>query len=185
MVVQITSRKADIKNSFKERVEKKLAKLDKFFDTDIIANVVVTTEKENEREKVEITIHAHGIIIHGEKTTTDMFDSLEAAVDAIVKQIVKNKTKLAKKIHSMSLDQVPSPGFSDEATESPEAEEEYKIVRRKIYGYKPMMVNEAILQMNMLGHDFFVFTDADTGMVNVVYKRKSGDYGLIIPSENQ
>ncbi len=177
MIRKITARKANIKDSFKERIDKKLSKLDKFFNKDVVADVVVTVEKENEREKVEVTIKSNGMIYRSERTTADMFDSLESAVDAIVKQIVKNKTKLDKKLHSTIID------VDLELDDENESVEQYKIVKQKLYSSKPMMPDEAILQMNMIGHDFFIFINATTNNVNIVYKRKNGDYGLITPED--
>ncbi len=177
MVIKIISRKVDLKDDFKKRVEKKLSKLEKFFNKDVMADVVVTVEREQEREKVEVTIKSNGIVYRSEKTTADKFDSLETAVDAIVKQIVKNKAKLSKKISINDLESTLDTEQSDDVIEEPE----YKIVRRKLYTSKPMLEEEAILQMNMVDHDFFIFTDANTGKVNIVYKRKNGNYGLIIP----
>lgn len=184
MIIKITSRKANIKDEFKERLNKKLSKLDRFFNKDVVADVIVTNEKENEREKVEVTIRSNGIVYRGEKTTSDMFDSLECAVDAIVKQIVKNKTKIEKKLSTKTF--IPKFDFFDtDDTDDykEEKEEEYKIVKHKLYTSKPMLPTEAILQMNMIDHDFFIFINAQTGKVNIVYKRKHGDYGLIIPEE--
>lgn len=177
MVIKIISRKVDLKDDFKKRVEKKLSKLEKFFNKDVMADVVVTVEKEQEREKVEVTIKSNGIVYRSEKTTADKFDSLETAVDAIVKQIVKNKARLSKKISINDLESTLDTEQSDDVIEDPE----YKIVRRKLYTSKPMLEEEAILQMNMVDHDFFIFTDANTGKVNIVYRRKNGNYGLIIP----
>ena len=176
-VIKIISRKVDLKDDFKKRVEKKLSKLEKFFNKDVMADVVVTVEKEQEREKVEVTIKSNGIVYRSEKTTADKFDSLETAVDAIVKQIVKNKARLSKKISINDLESTLDTEQSDDVIEDPE----YKIVRRKLYTSKPMLEEEAILQMNMVDHDFFIFTDANTGKVNIVYRRKNGNYGLIIP----
>lgn len=177
MIIKIISRKADLKDDFKERVEKKLSKLEKFFNKDVIADVVVTIEREQEREKVEVTIKSNGVVYRSEKTTADKFDSLEMATDAIVKQIVKNKARLSKKMSINDLESTLDIEQSNDVIEEPE----YKIVRRKLYTSKPMLEEEAILQMNMIDHDFFIFTDANTGKVNIVYKRKNGDYGLIIP----
>ena len=177
MVIKIISRKVDLKDDFKKRVEKKLSKLEKFFNKDVMADVVVTVEKEQEREKVEVTIKSNGIVYRSEKTTADKFDSLETAVDAIVKQIVKNKARLSKKISINDLESTLDTEQSDDVIEDPE----YKIVRRKLYTSKPMLEEEAVLQMNMVDHDFFIFTDANTGKVNIVYRRKNGNYGLIIP----
>lgn len=183
MKINITSRRANVKDSFRERTDKKLSKLDKFFNDDAVADVIVTNEKESEREKVEVTIKSRGMVYRGEKVTMDMFDSLECAVDAIVKQIVKNKTKLEKKLRSNNF----VPNFYEEHDIKDEniSEENYQIVKQKLYTSKPMLPDEAILQMNMVGHDFFIFINAETGKVNIVYKRKQGNYGLIIPEETE
>ncbi|MBP0979666.1 MAG: ribosome-associated translation inhibitor RaiA [Oscillospiraceae bacterium] len=183
MIINITSRRAKIEDDFKQRVEKKLSKLDRFFHRDVKADVIVTTEKEDEREKVEVTIKSNGVVYRGERTAPSMFDSLEAAVDAIVKQIIKNKTRLEKRLHSNNF----VPKFDEADFNSQEdknnKEESYKIVKQKLYTSKPMLPDEAILQMNMVGHSFFIFINAQTGKVNIVYKRNQGDYGLIIPEE--
>ena len=179
MIIKITSRKALLEDSFKERVEKKLSKLDRFFNKDVVADVIVTNEKENEREKVEVTIRSNGMVFRSEKNTSDMFSSLEFAVDSIIKQILKHKTKIEKKLFTKSF----TPTFDFSVEENNQEEKEYKIVKRKTYSAKPMLINEAILQMNMVEHDFFVFTDAQTGDVNIVYKRKGGNYGLMIPDD--
>lgn len=184
MLVNITSRRAKITDAFKDRVDKKLSKLDKFFRENANADVIVTNEKEDEREKVEVTIKSHGLVYRAEKITADMFDSLECAVDAIVKQIVKNKTKLEKKLRAEKiLEHLPIDESDLKEGKAPEGEESYKIVKRKLYTSKPMLPDEAILQMNMIDHDFFIFEDADSGKINIVYKRKNGDYGLIVPEE--
>ena len=184
MIIKITSRKADIKDSFRERVDKKLSKLDKFFSKDVVADVVVTIEKENEREKVEVTIKSNGIVYRSERNTTDIFDSLECAVDAIVKQIVKNKRKLEKRFHASNFSFGDDGDVDADINNSNNNDEQYKIVKQKLYTSKPMLPDEAILQMNMVGHDFFIFINAETNAVNIVYKRKQGDYGLMAPEEN-
>lgn len=186
MVINITSRRAKIEDAFKERVEKKLSKLDRFFHSNVVADVIVTTEKEDERERVEVTIKTNGMVYRGERITPSMFDSLEAAVDAIIKQIIKNKTRLEKRLHSNNFvpkfDDVVFDG-QDNKSDKEVKEEGYKIVKQKLYTSKPMLPDEAILQMNMVGHDFFIFINAQTGKVNIVYKRNQGDYGLIVPEE--
>ena len=173
MNITITSRKTTVKDSFRERVNKKLSKLDRFFDD--TAEAVVTVTNEGERETVEITVRAGGMFFRAEKTTGDRLDSLEAVVDSLVKQIVKNKNKLEQRLKSSA--------FSG-ADAMPEAlEEEYSVVRTKRFPVKPMSVEEAILQMNMLGHSFFMFRDDETGEICVVYRRKGDSYGLIEPVE--
>ncbi len=169
MNINIVSRKTTVKDSFRDRVEKKLSKFDKFFDDD--ANAVVTVTNERERETVEITVRSRGMYFRSEQTTSDRFDSLEAAVDSLTRQIVKNKSKL-QRYKSAPVD---FPSFDVEDF----SEEAYDIVKVKRFPIKPMSVEEAILQMNMLGHSFFMFRNADTDEINVVYKRKNGDYAVI------
>ncbi|RPF48345.1 putative sigma-54 modulation protein [Hydrogenoanaerobacterium saccharovorans] len=172
MNITITARKTTVKDSFKERCEKKISKLDKFFTDDAKANVVVTSERE--RETVEVTIQSQGMFFRSEKTTADRLDSLDEVIDNLFRQIVKNKKKLGKRIR-------------DDALKSSEVElleqdvAEYHVVKIKKFPMKPMAVDEAILQMNMLGHEFYMFRNSDDNEINVVYKRNNGDYGLIEP----
>ncbi|HAN44055.1 MAG TPA: ribosome-associated translation inhibitor RaiA [Ruminococcaceae bacterium] len=174
MNVTITARKTTIKDSFRERVEKKLSKLDRFFDENASAAVTVTNERD--RETVEVTVSCHGMYYRAEKTTDDRFDSLEAVVDSLVKQIVKNKTKLAARLKKSAFE------IKDEFDDLPMlADNTYQVAKVKHFSVKPMDVEEAILQMNLLGHEFYMFKNQDTGDINVVYKRKNGDYGLIEP----
>lgn len=176
MTIKIVGRKTTVKDSFRDRAEKKLAKFDKFFNDD--AEAVVTVTNERDRETVEVTIRARGMYFRAEQTTGDRLDSLEAVADALSRQIVKNKSKLEKKWKTDTL-----PLFAEEA-EEPEYEETYDIVRTKRFPIKPMSVEEAILQMNLLGHTFFMFRNAHTNEINLVYKRKKGDYAVIEPDDD-
>ena len=171
MNITISGRKTIIRDSFKERVEKKLSKLDRFFDEDASAQVTVTNE--HERGTVEVTVQSKGMFFRAEKTTGDRLDSLDLVVDALVKQIVKNKNKLGQKLRVSAFD----PIYHDEPTEP----EEYHLVKTKRFPVKPMAVEEAILQMNLLEHEFYMFRNSEDGEINVVYKRKDGNYGLIEP----
>ena len=176
MNITITARKTSVKDSFKERVEKKLAKFDRFFDDD--AKAVVTVTNENGRETVEITVQVQGMFFRAEKTTSDRFDSLEAVADSLFRQIVRNKNKLEKRLKTDAFD----PMFKDEAIAV--EDEEYKVVRVKKFPIKPMAVDEAILQMNMVGHEFYMFRNSENGEINVVYRRHNGYYGLIEPQND-
>ncbi len=176
MTIKIVGRKTTVKDSFRDRVEKKLAKFDKFFNDD--AEAVVTVTNERDRETVEVTIRARGMYFRAEQTTTDRLDSLEAVTDALSRQIVKNKSKLEKKWKTDLM-----PAFTEEAEEVDD-EESYDIVRTKRFPIKPMSVEEAILQMNLLGHTFFMFRNAHTNEINLVYKRKKGDYAVIEPDDD-
>ena len=174
MNITITARKTTVRDSFKERVAKKLSKFDRFFDDD--AKAIVTVTNENGRERVEITVQAQGMVFRAEKTTSDRFDSLEAVTDSLFRQIVRNKSKLEKRLKSDAFD----PMFHDESI----SDEEYRVVRVKKFPLKPMAVDEAILQMNMIGHEFYMFRNSENGDINVVYKRTNGDYGLIEPQND-
>ncbi len=171
MNITITARKTTVKDSFKEKVEKKLSKFDRFFD-DAKASVTVTNEKN--RETVEVTIRSKSLIFRAEKTTEDRSESLDCVVDLLFKQIVKNKSKLEDKMKSSAFDGL-------EACDSDNSEEAYNIVKHKKFPVSPMSVEEAVLQMNMLGHQFFMFESSETGEINVVYHRNNGDYGLLEP----
>lgn len=173
MNISITARKTTVKDSFKERVAKKLAKLDRFFGDE--ASAVVTLTNERERETVEVTIHSNGMIFRAEKTAADRTDALDAVVDVLFKQIVKNKSKLESRVRAS--------GFENLAPEDrPEEDETYHLVKKKRFAVRAMEVDEAILQMNLLDHSFFLFENTESGELNIVYRRKGGDYGLIEPS---
>ncbi len=176
MKITYTARKVNLRDNFKERVEKKLAKLSKLFSENAAAHVVVTLEKN--RQTVEITIRDKGMVFRAESTMPEMNDALDKTVDILTRQIRKNKTKLEKRLKSGSLD--------DFVQDTPEIDEpvvdEYNVIRKKQILVKPISVDEAILEMNMVNHDFFMFINAETDEVNVVYKRSDGDYGVLEPT---
>lgn len=178
MNVKITARKTSVRDSFKERIEKKLSKLDRFFDDS--ANAIVTVTNEGDRETVEVTIQSCGMYYRAEKTTGDRFDSLETVVDSLFRQIVKNKDKLGKRLRESAFD----PKNLEAGEEQERQVEEYEIARTKRFVVRPMSVEEAILQMNLVGHEFFVFMDAESSGLNVVYKRHDGTYGVLEPAMN-
>lgn len=174
MKITIIGRKVNLRNNFKELAEKKLAKFERIFDED--AEAVVTVTVERNRQTVEITIRQRGMICRAEETAMDMNEALDHVVAALGRQMRRNKTRLekAKKV---------SPGleFSDDYYDEPD--EELQVVRTKRFAVKVMTPEEAIMQMNMLGHEFFMFRDDNSGEINVVYRRKNGDYGLLVPEE--
>lgn len=181
MTINVTGRGTTIKDSFREVLEKKLARFNKFFNEDARADVTVTNE--GGRETVEVTIFSDGMVVRAERTTDDRLDSLDLVVDALSRQIYKNKTKLETQMRrSISIAEFTNEDFSVDDLNSDGKEEEYKIVRSKQFALKPMDTEEAILQMNLLGHNFFMFRNAETNDINVVYKRKGGNYGLIEPT---
>lgn len=165
----INGRKVVLKDSFKEHVLKKLSRFDRFFGDDAEAHVTVTVE--HERQIVEITIRYKEMIYRAEQVTTDMLPSFDQAVDAILKQIDRNKTRLSKRLKAGA--------FEKSAPVGPEPD--YEVVKVKKFPIKPMDPEEAILQMNLLGHQFFAFINLDTNNVNVVYRRHDGTYGVLEP----
>ncbi len=174
MKITYTARKVNLRDNFKQRVEKKLAKFDKIFSDDATANVVVTMNKNN--QTVEITIRDNSMIYRAEKTQLEMNDAVDKCIDVLGRQLRKNKAKLEKKLKSGSIDDL-----FDLPVEEVE-EEEYKLLRTKQIPIKPITVDEAILQMNMIGHKFYMFTNVDTNEINVVYTRDDGAYGLLEPA---
>lgn len=174
MRVIVTGRNLVITEAIKDQVEKKLGKFDKYFKGDVEAHATFSTQKNN--HIVELTFPLkNGTFFRAEGVTEDMYQSIDDAVDKIAKQMKKHKTKIEKRFHandSIRFEEIP---------ESTEVYEEQAIVKTKRFGVKPMMAEEAVLQMELLGHDFFVFLNGDTDEINVVYKRKDGDFGLLEP----
>ncbi len=156
--------------------EKKIGKLDRFFKTE--AEAFVTFSLERGRFRAEITIHNNGLYYRASELTNDMYASVDSGVAAIERQIRRNKTRLEKRLRDGSLmerDAVPAFAPSEE-----EPDDEFQIVRSKRFSIKPMSPEEAILQMNLLDHEFFVFRNMDAeDAIAVVYRRKQGGYGLI------
>ena len=163
-----------VRESLKGMVEEKLRKLDKFFGGN--AEATVTFSCKRNKECLEVTISAMNTLFRYEAEEDTFQTSLDRAVDAIERQIRKNKTRLEKRLRDESFS-IPDGDFEDIEEES-----EFRI-RTKTFSIKPMSVEEAILQMNLLGHQFFVFEDMTTGDTCVVYTRRDGDYGLIVPTK--
>ncbi len=174
MKITYTARKVNLRDNFKERVEKKLKKFEKIFSEDATVNVVVTLNKNN--QTVEITIKDNSMIYRAEKTQIEMNDALDKCIDVLGRQLRKNKAKLEKKLKSGSID-----NLFEVPLEEVE-EDEFKILRTKQIPIKPITVDEAILQMNMVSHKFYMFTNVDTNEINVVYRRDDGAYGLLEPA---
>ena len=174
MRFQFTEKKVSLPANVHAYAEKKVMKLERFFQDNAEALVAFSVEKD--RNKVEITIHAAGTYFRASESTSDMFASIDAAVGTIEGQIRKNKTRLARRLRQDAF--VRTAEETSFAVEEPE--EELKIVRVKEFYFKPMTRDEAILQMNLLEHNFFAFRDEDNGgSFAVVYKRNDGGYGII------
>lgn len=174
MRTKVSGKNIDITNALKDRVEKKLSKFEKYFSPDTEAQATLSVEKN--RHIIEVTIPFNGVILRGEEATGDMYTSIDNVVDKLESQMRRHKTKLERRIKDGNIK------FENWSAPSAEYEdEEVKIVRTKRFAMKPMPIEEAVLQMELLGHSFFVFSNAETEEVNVVYKRKDGNYGLIEP----
>lgn len=174
MRIRVSGKNIEVTNALKERVEKKLSKFEKYFNPDTEANATLTVEKN--RHIIEVTIPFNGVILRGEEATEDMYSSIDNVVEKLESQIAKYRTKLERKIKDGSV-RFENFSFNQEDDD----DEEPKIVKTKRFAMKPMPVEEAVLQMELLGHSFFMFHNAESDEVNVVYKRKDGDYGLIEP----
>lgn len=170
----ISGRNMEITSGLRDAVESKLGKLEKYFTPG--TEVIVTLSVEKERQKIEVTIPVKGNIIRSEQESSDMYVSIDLVEEIIERQLKKYKTKLVAK-HQGGHDFRPE--FLEE-DEAPDADD-IQIVRTKRFGIKPMFPEDACIQMELLGHNFYVFSNAETDEVNVVYKRKNGTYGLIEP----
>ena len=174
MKFNIIGRKITVNEKNSEYIKKKIGKLDKFFKEEPEARIVIGTVKD--KEYIEATIYSDGIIFRGEVTDNDVFTATDKVVDLVERQIRKNKTKLEKKIKREVIDDAMTLSGYEYYDDEPS---EFNIVKKKRFQVKPMSVEEAVLQMNLLGHNFFVFKNQDTDEMNVVYKRKDGDYAII------
>lgn len=161
-----------VSESLKSRVEKKLSKMDRYFREEPEATVRFKVQK-GARNIVEITVNASGVILRAEESSNDMYLSIDRAVDKLESQLRRHRTKLEKRIRTSELEPV---------VEAPIYEEQsYDIVRTKKFSVKPMSVEDAITQMELLGHNFFLFLNEDSETMNVLYRRNDGSYGLLQP----
>jgi len=167
-----TSKDMAVSESLKSRVEKKLAKMERYFREEPEATVRFKVQK-GARNIVEITVNAGGVILRAEESSNDMYLSIDRAVDKLESQLRRHRTKLEKRIRTSELEPV---------VEAPVFEEQsYDIVRTKKFSVKPMSIEDAITQMELLGHDFFLFLNEENETMNVLYRRNDGSYGLLQP----
>jgi len=172
MSIIVRGKNIEITPALKEYVVKRVSKITKYFDSLGEITAILTVEKG--RHIIELTVPVNGMMLRGEEATMDMYTSIDLVVDKIEKQIEKYKTKISRRLKGNN--------FKGElvASTAPETDE-LKIVKTKRFPVKPMDLEEATLQMNLINHDFYVFTNAETEEVNVLYRRKDGNYGLIEP----
>lgn len=173
MRITITGRNIDLTDGLKAAVEDKLSKLDKYFSADTEAHVTLSVEKE--RQKIEVTIPMKGNIIRSEQVSNDMYVSIDLVEEIIERQLKKYRKKLISQKQSESFFK------KDFLEKEADTDEEVTISRVKKFDVKPMYPEDACVQMELLGHNFFVFRNAETDEVNVVYKRKGNTYGIIEP----
>ncbi|UHR02539.1 ribosome-associated translation inhibitor RaiA [Peptoniphilus sp. GNH] len=173
MKLELVGKNISLTESLKSKVEDKLSKLDKYFSDEILARATLSSTKGN--QKIEVTIFLPGTILRAEDSSSDMYSSIDKVQNSLERQIKKYKTRLKKRYKdntSIKFEEVESPIEHED-------EDENTIVRRKSFDLKPMMEEEAVLQMELLNHNFFVFLNGNTEEVNIVYKREDGDYGII------
>ena len=171
----IVGKNIDVTEGLRMAVEDKIGKLEKYFAEDTEVHVTLSVEKD--RQKIEVTIPVKGNIIRSEQVSSDMYVSIDLVEEIIERQLKKYKRKIIDKKQAASF-------FKQEFVEKDfMEEEEVQIIRTKKFDIKPMYPEDACVQMELLGHSFFVFCNAETDQVNVVYKRKGNTYGLIEPEE--
>lgn len=173
MNISIRGKQMEVTDALKEYVLKRVGKLEKYSDE--FMDVKVTLLVEEGRHRVEVTAPIHGIILRGEEESSDMYASIDLVIEKLERQIDKYRTRINKRMRTKVL--------KDHETEHPVVTDDDKeeIVRYKKFGVKPMSIEEALMQMNLIGHNFFAFTNMDSNDINVVYRRKNGDYGLLEP----
>lgn len=178
MKFTFTEKRMDSSEELRAYAEKKISKLDRFFKTE--GEAYVTFSIERGRFLAEITIRNGSLYFRASELTQDMYASVDSGVAAIERQIRRNKTRLAKRLREGALERDAVPAYAARAEED-EADDDFRIVRMKHFAIKPMSAEEAILQMNLLDHEFFIFRNMDEAeAISVVYKRKKGGYGLIV-----
>lgn len=172
MKVNITTKNFNASDQLKERIEKKFEKLDKYFSKEIVANIMLSNEK-GKRQKLEATINAGGMIFRAEEMGEDIYYCMDRVLDRLSSQMLRFKTKLVKK-HKNQKEVLWA-----ELPEAEDTKENINVARTKTFRINPMNTEEAIMQMELLGHSFFVFLNEDADSVHVVYKRNDGTYGLL------
>lgn len=181
LTFNIRGENIEVTPAIREYVEGKISKLERYFNNDMDATANVNLKIYNDkRTKVEVTIPMKRLTLRAEERNDDLYAGVDAILDKLERQIRKHKTKINRKFRDregVGLYFATAPAAETTAVE--EAEDELQVVRTKQFSLKPMDDEEAILQMNLLGHDFYIFTDAETDETNIVYRRKDGKYGLI------
>jgi len=175
MKVSISGKNIDVSDYLRNVVEKKAHKLERYFRPDTEMQVTLSIEKS--RHIAEVTIHYDGLVLRAEEATGDMYSSIDASLKKLERQMRKHRTKLEKRLHAEAFEQDTVYDYFQDDTE----EDEPHVVRNKKFVARPMDIEDAVMQMELLGHNFFVYRNARNNEVNVLYKRSDGNYGLIEP----
>jgi len=182
MKYNIRGQRMEVTDALREYVEKKLSRLERYFEAPPQSDVHVTLAVTKGQHAVEVTIPLTGVMLRAEEKREDMYASIDCVVDKLERQIRKHKTKVNRKFRQAGEAKglfKEEAGYGGAATATLQDEDEWQVIRTKRFNLKPMDVEEAILQMNMVGHNFYLFANSDTKEVNVVYRRNDGRYGLI------
>ncbi|MGI6169257.1 MAG: ribosome hibernation-promoting factor, HPF/YfiA family [Christensenellales bacterium] len=169
MRITITGKNMEVSEYLHDTITKKLSKLNRYFKPETNANIMLSMQRS--RHIVEVTIPFDGVVIRAEEATGDMYASIDSVVDKLIRQITKHRTKLSKRLKA---DSFPENQQYEDFSYG-------KLVRHKQFSLKPMSVEEAIMQLELLGHEFFIFSNQDTERINVLYRRKDGNYGVLEP----
>ena len=172
MLINIKGRNLEVTAAMREYVEKRLQKFDKMVGG--LGEVFVTMSVQKDRHKVEVTIPLNDVILRGEEEGINMYACIDDVVEKLERQVRKHKTRLAKKMREGSINRKVIMEIAEQVDES-------RLVRTKTFDVKPLSVDEAIMQMDLLGHSFFVFVNDETENINVLYRRNDGNYGLLQP----
>ncbi|WP_274362531.1 ribosome hibernation-promoting factor, HPF/YfiA family [Paenibacillus thermotolerans] len=184
MKFQIRGKNVEITNPLREYAERKVGRLEKYFEAPLTSEVLITLSVLKSKHTVEVVIPVNGAMLRAEERSHDMYASIDMVIDKLERQIRKLKTKINRKVRQEGTQRsVFKEAFEQAApARAHEEDDPFEVVRTKRFNLKPMDVEEAVLQMNLLGHDFYVFSNSSTSAVNVVYRREDGKYGLIEPA---
>ena len=173
MSITVRGKQLEVTPAIKDYVNKHIGRITRYFDNH--GDITVSLSAHKGQQAVEVTVNMHGFVLRGEEISSDLYVSIDRVVEKLERQVRKHKTKLEKRYRGA--------GFKSDISVPDEEQhlQEFSVVKSKRFSFKPMSVDEAIMQMDLLHHDFFVFTNADNEDVNIVYRRKDGKYGIIEP----
>ncbi|WP_067620150.1 ribosome hibernation-promoting factor, HPF/YfiA family [Alicyclobacillus acidiphilus] len=182
MKIQVHGDNISVTSALQDYVDKKIGRLTRYFEGEADKDIHVRMAVEGTNHRIEMTVHVHGMIFRAEETSSNMYASIDLVTDKIEEQVHRYKEKINRRFRDDGLrTRIRQTARHERIFNDMYEGDEPRLVRVKRFPMKPMAPEEAIMQMDLLGHDFFVFTNADTEEVNVVYRRKNGDYGLIEP----